>query len=251
MLQRFRKVSPTLYRSSAPDPQDVKWLNKNLGITRIISLDPEASDKIHLACELLQINHIDLPIDYSRKSLMNFLLKIQSLFEEQEKTLIHCQHGRDRTGLACAIFRCKFDNWSSEKAIKEAEDLDFGKGLDPSVVHLYKSIIRDAAKPEEDEDINATMDYGRDLGTTVYTYPGSISDNLSWAPISDYRNNTEVIDGDPSIDKEFPEEFYSPSDHMDELSEEGNTIPESGILNGINPGIAGAAFSFPIPLASV
>lgn len=250
MLQRFRKVSPTLYRSSAPSKEDVIWMHKHLGINRIISLDNASGDKIKLICSLLDMEHIELPIDFSRKHLMNFLLKIEKLFESKEKTLIHCFHGKDRTGLACAIYRCKTQGWSAEKAIKEADSLDFGTGLGKETVSLYKEIIRDSAKSDEDkEDVNAAFDYNGDTGTTSYTYPGAISDNLSWAPISNYHNYND-FDAVSKMDgaNDFPAEFLNPEN---DISDDGTVIPESGITDSLYEGIGGASFSFPIPLTTV
>lgn len=188
MLQRFRKVSDNLFRSSAPNSDDIIWLNKKFGISRIISLDHKSSSKIALTCKLLGINHIDLSIDIGKKAtLMRFLMEIEKLFQTNENTLIHCLWGRDRTGLACAIYRCSQDGWSAEKAIKEAENLDFGLELDPSIKQLYISIIENCAKDHQKKDANDANDIVENAREKPYNdyLDGSATANLSWAPYAD------------------------------------------------------------------
>ena len=193
MLQKFRKVSPTLYRSSAPTPEDVIWLNKKVGITRIISLDEAAGKRIDLSCQLLGINHVMLPITMTRISLLRFLDEIGKLLQSSEKTLIHCKYGRDRTGLAVAMYRVQEQGWSPERAIKEARSLDFGKGLNPEVVALYISLIQDSSKKEdlsEVQDVNEASDIVDGSRESYDDYFGSPSENLSWSPYGD-RNVRE------------------------------------------------------------
>lgn len=40
--------------------------------------------------------------------------------------LVHCQHGSDRTGTMCAIYRIVFQGWSKEKAIQEMTQGNYG-----------------------------------------------------------------------------------------------------------------------------
>lgn len=152
-MKNFVKVTDNLYRSSAPTPMEVFILNKEIGITRIISLDEKSGNKIDKACKLLKINHIKLFIDFSRKSLFKFLSSIFDLLKSNEKTLIHCKLGRDRTGLAIALFKCKYMGMDPEKAIKEAKELGFGIGVSPDVVQLYERLIK-SCKPS---DINYSI----------------------------------------------------------------------------------------------
>lgn len=247
MLNRFRKVSNELYRSSAPTPDDVIWLHKKIGIERIISLDELSANRIKLVCELLKIEHITLPIDYTKSSLIKFLLNIEELFNSDKKTLIHCHFGRDRTGLAVAIYRCKIDGWSAEKAIKEAHSLDFCSELPKEIEKLYISIIKDSCGKINDDVNNSFDSFITDRGITSYPYPGGISDSLSWAPISNYRNFSDGRSIDFDGVNVFPNEFLNPE--LD-INDQGHSIPASGELDGINQGIAGAAFSLPIPLTT-
>lgn len=39
---------------------------------------------------------------------------------------VHCQHGADRTGLMCAVYRVAVCGWSKEEALKEMTEGGFG-----------------------------------------------------------------------------------------------------------------------------
>lgn len=153
MIKRFRVVIPNvLYRGSAPSPQDVMELKEKLGIKKIVSLDQKSGDLISRACQLLGIQHVKLYIDIHNKSLLAFLAKdLKELFLEGGPTFVHCHEGKDRTGLAVALVKCKYLGENPEKAIQEAKSLGFGIGVPPKTVALYEKLIR-ACKPATDSN---------------------------------------------------------------------------------------------------
>ncbi len=182
-MYNFSKVSPTLFRSSAPTAEEVIWLNKKMGITRIISLDAASGKKIALACKLLGIEHVMLPIMFEKKSsLIRFLSEVGDLFDSPKKTLIHCLHGKDRTGMAIGVYRCQEEDWTAKDAIKEASGFGFCVGLDDRVTELYISIIEDA---EAKEDVNSASDIVDGSRQSYDDYLGSPSENLSWGAYAD------------------------------------------------------------------
>lgn len=152
MIQRLRKITKDLYRGSAPTAQDVQQLKDKLGINKIVSLDRESGDKISRTCKLLGIDQIKLYIDHDRKSLINAVSKnLKKLLTDGGPTYLHCYHGKDRTGLISALFKCKYMNTDPEEAIEEAKSLGFGEGINPSVTELYEKLIRNC-KPEKDDN---------------------------------------------------------------------------------------------------
>lgn len=152
MIHRLRKITDGLYRGSAPSPKDVKWLKDKLGINKIVSLDKETGDRIDRACKLLDIDHEKVYIDGSRQSLIEALNhNLKNLLIDGGPTYIHCHHGKDRTGLISALYKCKYMGENPEEAIKEARSLGFGVGVDPSIVSLYEKIIRNC-KPDKDSN---------------------------------------------------------------------------------------------------
>jgi hypothetical protein len=157
MIRRLRAVIPgVLYRGSHPTPQDVVELKDKLGIKKIVSLDKETGDRINRTCKLLGIQHVMIPIDHDRKSLYHFLQQdMKKVFLEGGPTFMHCREGKDRTGLAAAMIKCRFLGMDPEAAIKEAKSLGFGIGLPPNTVHLFEKLIRSckSAKDTNSADI--------------------------------------------------------------------------------------------------
>lgn len=153
MIQRLREVVPgKLYRGSAPSIKDVQNLQKEFGIKKIVSLDEKSGERISRACKLLGINQVKVYIDGSRSSLLNFLHNnLKELLIDGGPTYVHCQAGKDRTGLACALYKCKYMGDKPEKAIEEAKSLGFGVGVNPTIVKTFEKLIRNC-KPVKDEN---------------------------------------------------------------------------------------------------
>lgn len=214
MIENFKRVNKRLYRGGAPSINDVAFLHHNLDVSKIVSLDEDVGKKIHRACKLLGIKHITLPIDIERKaSLFKFLSHdIEDLLSDDEGSVfVHCIHGKDRTGLAMALYRIQHDGWSAQKAIEEAMSFGFGIGVSPSVVRLYLNIIRQAAKDES--DINDSYD----IVSNQREYPSDYQDytlgpwaQQSWSPFDDYSVR-EFPYAKTEID--WPEQYSSRIDH--------------------------------------
>jgi protein tyrosine/serine phosphatase len=156
MIHRLRKVTDQLYRGSAPSPKDVLWLKENLGIKKIVSLDKIAGDRIDRTTKLLGIKHIICPIGHPnfKHSLLHFLKHdLKELLLEGGPTYVHCQAGKDRTGLAVALVQCKYLGKSPEDALEEAKSLGFGLDVDPKPIHVFEKLIK-ACKPAKDKDTN-------------------------------------------------------------------------------------------------
>lgn len=258
MIHNFSRVSKTLYRGSAPSIEDVIMLNKKFGIKKIVSLDEDAGKRIDRACKLLDINHIMLPINVGSKlSLIKFLNQdIVELFDRGGPTYIHCIHGKDRTGLACAIYRCEKQGWSCGEALEEAKGFGFGIGVDPRVVKLYKKLIKDACGCKND---NHDISFAYDIVSNQREYPSDYADytlnnweQQSWSPYEDYRvkewpGSTQQID--------YPEQYKSREDYglddtvRDSSMDYGRGFPMSGGwdssilgINGAGPSLVGSGY---------
>src|SRR5260221_11054219 len=185
MIINFNKVNDNLYRGGAPSIKDILYL-KNIGISKIVSLDEASGKRIDRAAKMLGIKHIMLPIDIAKKStLLRFISRdiTDILSDNGSKTFVHCQWGRDRTGLAIALYRCEHDHWSAEDAIKEAKSFGFGIGVDPKILNTYIKLIHQAAN----KDINNAdiVENAREQPFKDYVSgPGS---QPSWSPYEDYR----------------------------------------------------------------
>src|SRR5271165_4088025 len=172
MISNFHQVDKDLYRGAAPSIKDVAWLKHKYGINKIVSLDANAGHRINRATKLLGIKHIIVPIDIGkRSSLINFLSQDIEKLLGGGKVFLHCLRGKDRTGLAVAMYRCEHDGWSCGKALKEANKYGFGIGVDPKVVHLYKKLIAKSCGCK-DKDINSAYD----IVSNQREYPSDYAD---------------------------------------------------------------------------
>ena len=155
MINKFIEIVPNqLYRGSAPTPQDVANLKKKFHIKKIVSLDSSSAEKIKRTCKLLNIKHIIIPIDFVdiRKDLLNlFKYNLKDLLLKNGPTFLHCQAGKDRTGLVSALLKCQYLGEDPESAIQEAKELGMGVGIDPVITKLFEKLIM-SCKPQEEQD---------------------------------------------------------------------------------------------------
>lgn len=251
MIRRFRQVSDHLYRGSAPSPHDLRILKK-LGIKKIVSLDEASGRRINRAAKLLGFKHVMLPINIARKStLLNFLSHdIPKLFDEDGPTFVHCAQGKDRTGLACAMYRCEAEGWSCGKALKEAKNLGFGLGVDPRIINLYKKIIKKSCGCTDKDlsDVNHAYDIvsnEREYPTWYAGYTTDAWEQGSWSPFEDYRVREFPAAG---VDIDWPDQYPSRTNYgLDDskIVDISNVdIPQSGQWDTSTNGIMGAGPSF-------
>jgi len=237
VIKRFRVVIPNvLYRGSAPTPNDIKELKEKLSIRKIVSLDKQSGDRIDRVCKLLGIQHVKMYIQDDKSTLLNFLTQdLKKLFLEGGPTFCHCLEGKDRTGLAMALIRCKFLGINSEKAIQEAKSLGFGIGMHPAIMHLYEKIIR-SCKPIKDQN-------SADIVSNERTYIGDNRDSFldeahqgSFAP---YLDPTRMFPYD-AVYNEIDSQNTTRENYNQETSVNNGdeAIPNVGIYNN-DAGIAG------------
>jgi len=215
MIVRFRKVNSDLYRGGAPTIEDTILLNRKFGIKKIVSLDGFAGKHIDRACKLLGMKHIILPIDIAKKStLIKFLHHdLHKLLQDDGPVFVHCSAGKDRTGLAVALYHCMYDGWTCKQAYDDAVKLGFGNGVPVHIVRLYADLMQKAcgcggkhmknSKYDMNDkfdlnnkfDVNSNFDgMGYDIASNQREYPSDYADytlggweQQSWSPYEDYR----------------------------------------------------------------
>jgi len=123
-VPNLHQVSSDLYRSAQPSAPGMKNL-KNMGIRTIVNLRSFHSDrdeigKIDLDYERITMKtwHID------RKEAVRFLRWATD--PHRTPVLVHCQHGSDRTGVLCALYRIAVQGWTKDEAIREMTEGGFG-----------------------------------------------------------------------------------------------------------------------------
>jgi Tyrosine phosphatase family len=198
MINRFREVCPGLYRGSAPSPDDVSLLHEKLGIRKIISLDKLAAKNISRICQALKIEHIIIPINGLDPNPLNIIFDcdLKKLLLSDDPTYVHCRAGKDRTGMICAMFECRYLGIPADKAIEKAKKIGFGLDLNPAITHLYTRVIKEYAKKHQNNndqnnnnDVVSNSRPGDDWRGSVL----DAADMSSFAPFIDPTRYTPFI----------------------------------------------------------
>jgi protein tyrosine phosphatase (PTP) superfamily phosphohydrolase (DUF442 family) len=116
-LPNFHKVSEDLYRGAQPTAAGIKQL-KDMGIKTIVNLRSFNSDKGEIGNVEIGYEHIYMKAWHPEEEDVVRFLKIVT-DKQKSPVFVHCQHGADRTGLMCAIYRVAVCGWSKESAADE------------------------------------------------------------------------------------------------------------------------------------
>jgi protein tyrosine/serine phosphatase len=123
-VPNFHKVSDTLYRSAQPSAEGMKNL-KAIGIETVVNLRSFHSDRDEIGDTGLAYEHIYMKAWHAEEEdIVRFLQIVTN--PKRSPVLVHCQHGADRTGTMCALYRIVVQGWSREEALKEMAQGGFG-----------------------------------------------------------------------------------------------------------------------------
>ena len=123
-LPNFHQVSDNLYRSAQPSAEGMQAA-KEMGISTVVNLRSFHSDRDEIGDTGLAYEHIYMKAwNPEDKEIVRFLQIITD--PKRQPVLVHCQHGADRTGTVCAIYRIFIQGWSKEDAIKEMTTGGYG-----------------------------------------------------------------------------------------------------------------------------
>lgn len=154
MIKRFRKITDGLYRGSAPSVKDVIKLHKFYGVKKIVSLDEVSGNNIDRICKLLGIEHIQIPVDGTKLSLIKLLShNLKDLLLSGGPTFVHCKEGKDRTGFVSALFKCKYMGANLRDALDEAKRMGFGVNENPEFIHMLESTLHKLCGDSNSADI--------------------------------------------------------------------------------------------------
>lgn len=124
--QNFYQISPDLFRSEQPSSALIGEL-KRYDIQTIINLRSRNPDPMLL--DQSQFNLIHIPIHtwaINPNDLLQVMRQIQNAKQRQQKVLIHCYHGSDRTGASIAMYRIIFQHWRIQDALAEMKHGGYG-----------------------------------------------------------------------------------------------------------------------------
>jgi tyrosine-protein phosphatase SIW14 len=153
MPDRFSQVTKNLYRGGCPSAKDLLFL-RSLGIKKIVSLDDECGHSIEPICEELGLQHIIWGLGDGNDPKVAALKKIIPTLTHNGPTYIHCFHGKDRTGMAVAMYRV-YSGWPVDKALEEAARFGMGKYLSHQVTRSYYDAVKKFANEIDNDKSNA------------------------------------------------------------------------------------------------
>lgn len=130
----FYKISDDLSRSEQPTRKQIQYLDK-LGFKTIINLRLLHSDRDKL--ENTTLSEVWIKIRAGNISDEKMIEILKAIKQSPKPILIHCWHGSDRTGVAVAMYRMVFQNWSKPQAINELMKPEFGHHY-----NVYPNIIK-------------------------------------------------------------------------------------------------------------
>ncbi|MFC1635289.1 dual specificity protein phosphatase family protein [Planctomycetota bacterium] len=123
-LPNLHKVSEDLYRGAQPSAEGMRQLEK-LGVKTVVNLRSSHSDRDELKGTSLAYEHIEMTAwNPEFEDVVRFLQIVSD--SNSLPVFVHCQHGADRTGLMCAVYRIAVQGWSKDEAIMEMTEGGFG-----------------------------------------------------------------------------------------------------------------------------
>ncbi len=123
-VPNLHKVSETLYRGDQPTAAGMRALEK-LGIRTALNLRAFHSDRDEIGNTGLRQEQIFMKAWHpEREDAVKFLQLATD--PKNAPVFVHCQHGADRTGAMCAVYRLVVQGWSKQEAVREMKEGGFG-----------------------------------------------------------------------------------------------------------------------------
>lgn len=123
-------VEGRLYRSGEVVPRQLRHLQEEYGIGRIISLlnpDDPATHLERAAAEQLGLEWCNVPLTGDGASTPAARQRILELLSDPSAppTLVHCAAGSNRTGLAVGLYRLRCQGWTLDQVLDEMRRFGF------------------------------------------------------------------------------------------------------------------------------
>ena len=123
-LPNFHRVTDSLYRGAQPTVEGFHQL-KAMGVKTVVNLRSFHSDREAIGDLMLRREQIRFQTWHAEdEEVVRFLKLVND--PHNRPLFVHCQHGADRTGLMCAIYRMAVQGWSKAAAIQEMTDGGYG-----------------------------------------------------------------------------------------------------------------------------
>jgi tyrosine-protein phosphatase SIW14 len=125
-LPNLHRITPRFYRSGQPIGDGFQMAAKAYDIKTIVSLNdkPDVTPTPGLTLVHVKMNAFKTADD-DDSQLPRALAAIQQGLATGN-TLVHCQHGKDRTGGIVAVWRILDQGWTKDAAIREMKEGGYG-----------------------------------------------------------------------------------------------------------------------------
>ena len=123
-LPNLHRVDAKLYRSAQPTAEGMTNLVA-LGVKTVVNLRDNHSDSDEIGALPLVARRIEIFTGNPKVEQVRAFLAIVD-DTNSVPVLVHCQHGADRTGTMCALYRVLRQGWKVEDAIAEMKDGGYG-----------------------------------------------------------------------------------------------------------------------------
>lgn len=123
-LPNLFQVSPNLYRGAQPTAEGFLQL-KAMGIKTVINLCQFGDDREKIARAGLASEDIPMNAWHADKDDVERFLSVIT-DKSRGPFFVHCQHGADRTGMMCALYRVNVQGWTKDEAVAEMTQGGFG-----------------------------------------------------------------------------------------------------------------------------
>lgn len=123
-LPNLHCVSDDLYRGAQPTVEGFSQL-KLMGVKTVINLRFFHSDQEDIVDTDLGYEEIPMNAWHAGdEEVVRFLNLVRD--KNRAPFFVHCEHGSDRTGMMCAVYRIVIQGWTKDEAIAEMTQGGFG-----------------------------------------------------------------------------------------------------------------------------
>lgn len=123
-VPNLHKVADGLYRSAQPTAEGMTNL-VSLGIKTVVNLRDNHSDTDEIGGLPIEARRIEV---FTANMKDEYVEEFLSIVDDTNAlpVLVHCQHGADRTGTMCAMYRILRQGWTVDDAIDEMRNGGYG-----------------------------------------------------------------------------------------------------------------------------
>jgi hypothetical protein len=134
--------TPTLYRGAQPTPEGFAGLHK-LGIDIVVDFrDEPAEIKLEKkSVESQGMRFVSVPWRGDALPTNDQLVTFFKLLHDNpdKKIFIHCEYGKDRTGVMAALYRIAVEHWSADQSISEMREFHYKSDRLPHLARYVRA----------------------------------------------------------------------------------------------------------------